>query len=546
MKTKHWWKLILLVSICVWGHLRTSQADEFIWDGSDNPWPTAHWYVNGSVTPSTGSYTIRSSDTYTISSGEVSVGGDMTTNGQLLVNGGKITVSANLLWNIGHGNQTNASSFIVDGGTVVSKGKLIVGRGDSSNNLFHLKNGTVEFSNIGITSGGTKDESNGEIRVDGGSLKAGSINVSQSAIGNMNITDGVVECTNFYVAMGGNNDHAKGTLSLSGGTIQSSDFYLAGSNDSSSTGTPDSGTFLLSGGKVVVKNNFFMAMATRTSQLVVTGGTFETAGFWNSGKGTNDVTFLGTDFTVSVGDYISMDPQSNSTVHFMFADGGISTVTAVGAIAWRKNIDLGIASGITLLENSQNVLLKSTSGVIRNIAEEGSIDSSLWTLSGNGTKEYLASLDLDQKKGELGAENGFLDLSQNPSSQGFVELVDTPSDESWPLAVYFSEDSSSEVGLDELILWMNDADKNLRTYYNAEVGLTEDGGILLSGLKRSDGSLLAWDFSDFNQFYDVNFQVTGIGLPQIIDLPQVPEPATVWLSAGLILGFLAYGKFRRG
>ena len=112
--------------------------------------------------------------------------------------------------------------------------------------------------------------------------------------------------------------------------------------------------------------------------------------------------------------------------------------------------------------------------------------------------------------------------------------------------MYFSEDSSSEVGLDELILWMNDADENLRTYYNAGVGITEDGGILLSGLKRSDGSLLAWDFSDFNKFYDVNFQVTGIGLPQIIDLPQVPEPATVWLSAGLILGFLAYGKFRRG
>ncbi|MDO5113650.1 MAG: PEP-CTERM sorting domain-containing protein [Planctomycetia bacterium] len=514
------------------GSLENSCGGEFVWDGSKNAWDSAHWYIDGSAVPDVGSNTVRSSDTYTISSGEVSVATDLTANGLVSVLGGKMAGSG--YWYVGLANGANPSTFLVDGGTVESTGKLVVGRNESSNNLFHLKNGTVTFNQIGITSG---LGSRGKVLVEGGLLKVNdSLNISQADVGRMEVTGGEVQSNHLIVAKGNSTERANGTLVLSGGTIQTKTFSLAGTDDSTQTGTPDSATFLMSGGNVNVGGDFYMARTGRTSQLVITGGSLKTTGNWNSGTGTNEITFLGTDFSAQAGNYIAIQAGSTTTTHFMFADGGISTITAQGDIAWRQNIDLGIASGVTILDNSRHVLLKSGT-VVRNVADNGSIlDSSLWTLSGNGTKEYVATLDSNQKKGELAfVGKAFLDLSQTPSAKGFVELLDVPSEENWAIAFYFSENTSSDVGLDDLILWMNDADESLRTYYDVGASLTENGGILLTGL--NSGSWLAWDFSDFNHFYDANFQVTGIGWQ------AVPEPASMWLLAGGILGFLAWGRF---
>ncbi len=281
----------------------------------------------------------------------------------------------------GHGrlNITGGELRIRDNGGKGVGGQMELGLNDRTGYLT-ITGGVLDVQNaliLGNSSGGT-----GRVTVDGGALKAGTIQ-SGSGTAVINVVSGAVEAGT--IILGGPNAT---TINQDGGTVT-----VAGNLEYGPGGTGKGGTYNLSGGTLTVGGEILeTAPGVDSAQLHLDGGTLNVAG----------------NITVQ---RFALAQASGTSASYTVAAGKILTTTGTLAVGSSGAGLLTVPAGGTLvIENSVIGETGSGDGTLRIDGGTAGFNSYLRVgVSGTGTLELI--------DGTLNA-NGGLNLATNNSGSG--------------------------------------------------------------------------------------------------------------------------------
>lgn len=379
--------------------------------------------------------------------------------------------------------------YLTRGNITLSSGQTLTNGG-----TLILDGGTVQTANVSTNASSLIINDGATLQLNEGTLQvAVDLRLGQGSLGNLELHGGTLEAFTLGLGWGG-----PSRMVVTDGTIRigRGDFVA-----DSSAGSAENRTLILGQGN-----------PASASDLTLVGGHAQ----W---------------------DIAQMNVKSFGTVHFMARSDGMTTLnvdTVIGTTG-SHSLDLGIAGGIALMNDSTQTLLQ-LKNADSSLQERFKIsDASLWKINASDNIFLNAQLDETKKQGTLTLtpeKSITLDVS---GSTGWVELFGTPNSQ---VDIRFSLTDTK--GAELLARWMRDELAMALTWSELDMVQEDEKTLLWSqGMLNETGEgFFLWDFTDFNTLFSQNIALDQISMT--LHSTNVPEPGT-WL-----LGLLAtlWGTFQ--
>lgn len=508
--------------------IHTSSAATVNWDGTTGSFTDPTNWVGDSVPVAGDNATIANGGTAIIADGDIinvseltpgsgdDDGGRGVGSGTLNITGGQVTVS-------GWYNPARWSNDASVTGTVNQSG------------------GTVTTHILGLADGAGNT---GIYNLSGGSLTVTSTTNESLLIGmggadsTFNMTGGTLDAQGqVWIANGGTN--SKGTMDISGGTVTFNDWVAVGRDGTGSNGTMNiSGTANIT--KTAAKGNF--VLNGYSSTLNQTGGTLtvqsetwiaefgDRSGVWNASGGVANLQELqvgrGGTGTMTISDTAEVTATNVVLARYTGSNG---TLNLDGGILTANGLTKGHYSGEPPVFQSGTATLNFNGGTLRAGADNANFLGD------------LASGDIHILEGGLVFDtNGFnVTITQDLSGVGGLEKIGEGILTLMGLNTY---EGDTLIGLGELSIENPYLADNSSVLLNGGVlnlnfvGTDTVCGLYFDGVAQALGT---WGAIGSGAQFETD-RITGPGM-----LTVVPEPSTIALGIGGMLGLIALSRRRR-